>query len=244
MSIELMKLDEVTDMVVQDKRIAAADNLAASVASMGYTIADADTRMAANDDLLRIKQGLKAVEDVKRECKGPAREYVAMIDNATAPVKARLEAAVPLIENGMRAWDRAEALRVEAQRREQQRIIDEQRAADAKAAKEAEEAGIEVEEPAPVAQVVVTEKPRVEQSRGGISQTVILRRVQAELEDVKELLNNPQWLYLLSLNAGDAVKEYKLLAQRGQAPEFPGEAGMVIAGIRFTTKETYASKGV
>jgi len=243
MSTQLATLDQVQSLVADDPRIGAAEALASSVATMGYTIADADTRIAANDDLMRAKKGLTGLEDIRKECVKPANDYIALVRNALAPAKARIEASIPLIEEGMRKWDKAEAARVEAARREQQRIIDEQAAAAREAARLAAETGVEAEEPPPAAQVVVLEKPRVEQSRGGTAQTVIQRRVEATLEDAKALLDNPQWLYLLVLNATEAVKEYKVLAQRGMAPDFPGEGGVNIAGIRFTTKETYTSKG-
>lgn len=237
-----MSIETVTALVVADKRIEAAKNLAASVASMGYTIADADTRIMANDDLHRIKQGIKAIDEVKKECKKPARELVALVDTATAPYEAALKAAVPLIEDGMRKWDRAEAARVEAARREQQRIIDEQRAAEAKAAKEAEETGMEFEPPPPAAQVVVTEKPRAEQSRGGVSQTVVQRRVEATLVSIKDALEAPEVHHMLSLDEAMARRWYKTLSDKGLAPDFPAEGGIIIGGIQFTTKETYASR--
>lgn len=195
----------------------------------GFSIKTAEDMQQAADAALLAKRGVKVIDEGLKNAFADIKLLEKTERDRYAPTKMRIERTVERIDAERHAFRRREEARI----REEQRLAQVESERAAKAAAEAAEAGAVMDDEAPPAAQVVA--PKVETiQRGAIGKSVETRRVVvAEIVDPVAVAQ--AWGHLVTVDQKGALAEYAVLMRRGTA-DYPGEAGVVVNGIRFATK--------
>lgn len=233
MSTDMVKVLEgrVSNVVVRIEESAVILNAKAVATQVetGFVIKTPEDMQQAADSAVLLKRGEKLIEDELREAFAEVKRFERTVRDQFVTTTLRFKRAMEKIDSARHAFRRQEEARI----REEQRRAQAESEAAAQAAAQAAEAGQMMDDEAPPAAQVVA--PKVETiSRGAIGKSVETRRVVvAEIVDPVKVAQ--EWGHLVSVDTKGALAEYAVLMRRGTA-DFPGEAGVVVNGVKFVTK--------
>lgn len=212
---------EVKQDMVNGNSARIADGVLVSVET-GFSISCREDREQASDTLAILRRTSKSAKERLTEVFRPMKAFEKSFRDEVGVKIAAWDAGAAAVEAEMRRWDAAEERRRRDEAAAQQAAINESHV------------GGDGLLPA---QVVV--KPQANLVSGAVGKDHKMRTIEAvELVDAMQAAR--EWPHLLELSKQAAKAEYEALVKKGLA-DLPGEAGVVMGGIRFVTKTTYVS---